>query len=53
MRSGWSLAEVEESLGPFNWRADVSKAKGKSGSPCLHTGAGKSTLIFILAPLQP
>lgn len=53
MSDGWSLAEAEESLGPSNCRAVASKAKGKSGSLGLHMGAGKSTLIFMLAPLQP
>lgn len=45
MRGGWSLAEAEESLGPSNCRAVVSKAKGKSRSPCLHTGAGSSAAM--------
>lgn len=41
------MREAEESLGPSNYRAVVSKAKGKSGSLCLHMGAGKPTLIFV------
>lgn len=44
------MREAEESLSPSNYRAVVSKGKGKSGSLCLHMGAGKSTLIFVSSP---